>query len=515
MTNRLVDCKYTRPGRLTFWIRRGRQSTKWYVHPVVECVNAEHKGKQQHRLTHHVKKVVATDTMGPKGNAALPTDNIPNHLLASRDGRFWYKSWSQLSMSSNRDPSMIVCYKDDGRIAVNSELCACSGVYAAGSVAKCGNALTGHADVAGQGIHDASVAGRVAALNMARHYQQDSLFSFADGPLSAVTRDSMPVWRSDVLSYDEGKWQASSLSSIGIHALCVGTCDSERYATHGVWWTNQSAQQRIIRLMDQNEAKYGDGTEITPVQYKRRKQTLRKTTKMVYGFGVVYYLDRTGRIQGVMLWGLPFAESSQHDINPRLLERVKEVILTNGGLNSVESELDQMRMSEYLADASRALVSLAFTDSTQAASSVHQLDRAAADFPRPLHRFTDIKPMSVRSHGVLKRKDGHSQGILGEDLFSRFQEVVPDPSPPKPVSGGVGYASEDAQGQKSFQAASNWYDYQVYEQQELRWTENESIARPPKEDAIWIRKGDENRNVSAADNRMAIMGAIFAGSKAR
>ena len=412
---------------------------------------------------------------------------------------------------------MIVCYKDDGRIAVNGELCAATGVYAAGSVAKCGNALTGHADVAGQGAHDASMAGIVAALNMARHYKQDSIFGFAsDGPMPAVMRDGIPVWRSDVLSYDDGQKRPSSLSSIGIHALCVGTCDSERYGTHGVWWTNQSAQQRILRILEKDDAAYGDSNEMTPQQNDRRRKRLKESTKMVYGFGVLYYLDRTGRIQGVMTWGLPFAESAHNDINARLLERIKEVILSNGGMNSLESEFDQMRMSKFLAEESRALVALAFSESTQEAHTSYNLDSSSgADFPRPLSRYTDVKPMAVRSHGILKRKDGHGQGIMGEDLFSRFAKVVPDPSPPKPVTGGVGYASADAQGNKSLRAAWNWYDYQVFERRELRWTENENMARPPKEDALWIRKGDETRNVSAADTRAAVMDSVVGVHRAR
>lgn len=458
---------------------------------------------------------MAPDIVGPRGNAVRPTLRVPDHLWESRDGRFWYESWSQLSMPSSRDPSMIICYKDDGRIAVNSELAVCTGVYAAGSVAKCGNALTGHADVAGEGIHDAMRAGKVAALNMARHYQQDSLFSFAEGPLPAVLRDSIPVFRSDILSYDDGKRRPTSLSSIGIRALCVGTCDSERYATHGVWWTNQAAQQRIVRLLERDEAAYGDGNDVTPKQSKRRRQRLKESTKMVYGVGVVYYLDRTGRIQGVMTWGLPFSESTQHERNPHLLQHIKQVIVSNGGMNSVESELDQMRMSKYLAEQSRAIVALAFSESTQEAHSSHHLEGSAADFPRPLHRYTDNKPMGVRSHAVLKRKDGHGQGILGEDLFSRYEEVVPDPSPPKPLAGGVGYASENAQGQGSYQAAWNWYDFQVFEQRERRWAENESNARPVKEDALWIRKGDENRNVSAAETRAAVMDSIVGVTRRR
>ena len=236
---------------------------------------------------------------------------------------------------------------------------------------------------------------------------------------------------------------------------------------------------------------------------------------MVYGFGVVYYLDRTGRIQGVMTWGLPFAESTKHEVNSRLVEHIKKVILSNGGMNSVESELDQMRMAKYLAERSRAIVALAFSESTEEAHSSHQLEGPGSDFPRPLHRYTDYKPMGVRSHGVLKRKDGRGQGILGEDLFSRYQEVVADPSPPKPAKGGVGYASEDAQGKGTYQAAWSWHDFQVFEQRELRWTENDSNARPSKEDALWIRMGDENRNISAADTRAAAMNTIAGISRAR
>uniref|UniRef100_A0A7S3LAG3 Uncharacterized protein n=1 Tax=Amphora coffeiformis TaxID=265554 RepID=A0A7S3LAG3_9STRA len=256
---------------------------------------------------------------------------------------------------------------------------------------------------------------------------------------------------------------------------------------------------------------------MTPRQNKRRRKRLKETTKMVYGFGVVYYLDRTGRIQGVMTWGLPFAESTQDDINSNLLERIKQIILSNGGMNSLETEFDQIRMSKYLAEESRALVALAFSESTQDAhASSHNLDSSSgSDFPRPLHRYTDNKHMTIRSHGVLKRKDGHGQGIMGEDLFSRFTQVVPDPSPPKPVTGGVGYASADAQGNKSLQAAWNWYDYQVFEQRELRWTENENTARPPKEDALWIRKGDETRNVSAADTRAAVMDSVVGVQRPR
>ena len=38
---------------------------------------------------------------------------------------------------------------------------------------------------------------------------------------------------------------------------------------------------------------------------------------------------------------------------------------------------------------------------------------------------------------------------------------------------------------------------------EKQWDENESRARPAKEEPLWIRKGDERRMVSAKETRAA------------
>ena len=51
----------------------------------------------------------------------------------SSRGRVIYRSWAELGAPQNGG---LTCYHDDGRIAVNAELCAASRVYAAGSVAK-------------------------------------------------------------------------------------------------------------------------------------------------------------------------------------------------------------------------------------------------------------------------------------------------------------------------------------------------------------------------------------------
>ncbi|EEC49266.1 predicted protein [Phaeodactylum tricornutum CCAP 1055/1] len=396
--------------------------------------------------------VVAPEISGARGSAVLPTNNIPSHLESSRKGRSWYETWFNQAMSSVTDRGTVVCYKDDGRVSVNTELVVCSGVYAAGSVAKYANGLTGHADVAGVGIEDARSAGKVAAMNMGRQYRASSLLGSMkrDEELAvAHTKDPLPVWRSDLRSYaGNGSDRTSCLSEIGISCLAVGHCDSDRFATHAVWWTNQAAQRRLLRSLNE-------------------------------------------------------------DLNEQLVHELKTAVLTNGGFGSLENELDQVRMSKYLESTSRRLVAIAFGGNTTAAPG-RLLEGALDDFPRPLHRFTEVRPPSVRSHGLLKRKDGHGQGVLGEDLFARYQEPVADALPAQPIA-GVGYASTQGTSgnRKSYAAAHEMYEWALWEQKEKRWDENEDVARPPKEDAIWIRKGDEQKNVAFKDTVAAAYSAAI------
>ena len=175
--------------------------------------------------------IVAPDSFGDKGTAALPTTDIPDRMKESSDGRPWYKTWSQMAKTSNVEPSKVVCFEDDGRIAVNTELSVASRIYAAGSCAKYPNSSTGHSSIAGEGSIDGPEAGRVAALNMSRDYrhQAQANFSFAaSSGLTSVTEEahsfaanSLPVWRSDITSYPAVNGdRISALSNIGIEALC-------------------------------------------------------------------------------------------------------------------------------------------------------------------------------------------------------------------------------------------------------------------------------------------------------
>ena len=81
---------------------------------------------------------VAPETSAAMGTAALPTTKVPSYLQAAQEGRAWYQTWSHLSSLSSDSTlaNLVACYADDGRIAVNAELAAGNGIYAAGSVAK-------------------------------------------------------------------------------------------------------------------------------------------------------------------------------------------------------------------------------------------------------------------------------------------------------------------------------------------------------------------------------------------
>ena len=455
--------------------------------------------------------IVSPEVRGLRGNATLPTNQVPFQLQANDEGRAWYHNWSQFSTSKTapNEPPMLLCYQDDGRLAVNAELNACSRVYAAGSVARGGNAFSGDAQVAGGGVLDSTEAGQVAASNMANHFYENVIFSFPGNDrdtqkdaggfshLPICIKDPFPIWRSDVLSYD--KDIPSSLSSVGITALCVGTCDSERLTTHGVWWTNQATQQRLLRsrMSKLNDSDEEDKRETTKVP-------LGKTS--VYGIGVVYYLDRTGRIRGIMTWGLPFTNSNDRSLNQELVDCIKEILTSkeNRGRSAGTSE-----SFTYFSEESTKLVRMAFSHNQEhAEDNSNASDLATAeDLPRPLHRYTPIWISKLAFRNRQRQGSMAAGALRGEEMFApslcNFTHEIVLPSRP---AAGVGFSDPSNQ---AFQTAQNMYEYQVWELKEARWEVNELSACPPKEDPIWIRKGHEDRNTNVIDKRMEDIGRVL------
>lgn len=242
--------------------------------------------------------VLAPDIGGPRGTAVLPivdADSASSSLLLPST----FTPWSSMASRS------VNCYVDDGRIAVNSELNAASRIFAAGSVAKFPSGDTGHATVAGEGTTNASLAGNVAAHNMARdYYERTPSRTFGRAKESETLKssrlfsvESCPIWRTDVGAFcgTDGP-TSSSLSALGINALCVGNCDSETMATHGFFWTNQASDSRRRNTLARSSSeKIDDNIDETNGRVSkgilaRRRSTKRSSTmrRSVYGSGVVF-----------------------------------------------------------------------------------------------------------------------------------------------------------------------------------------------------------------------------------
>jgi hypothetical protein len=91
---------------------------------------------------------------------------------------------------------------------------------------------------------------------------------------------------------------------------------------------------------------------------------------------------------------------------------------------------------------------------------------------------------------------------LNDELFARSQHTssdFPDTAPPpKPVA-GIGFSDKS---NPAFKAAESLYNYQMWEQKDKQWDENEALAIPPAEDVVWIRKGHEEKNISVRDTNI-------------
>lgn len=470
---------------------------------------------------HHVDLVVVAPSVdGPRGTAVLPSLALSHHAPSSETSSSWYQSWSQLT-APPFFPSMCVCYADDGRVMVNAELHVASNVYAAGSVAKYPNSLTGHGHVAGEGTVDGKLAGRVAALHMARDYQerqqgvlfgdrkqqkkrQDMTLSFA--------AESFPIWRSDMCFHDA--CHSTSLSSVGVEALCVGVCDSEKMTTHGFWWTNQAAnvaglRERKLSRRHTKETTTDTTFDVESIRERKLTQRLTKkintdTTLPVYGVGAVFYFDRSGRVCGVMIWGLPFTGDRKEELNEKLLNRMKDFITSNGNITNYKQEESAHLMPRHLAEESKLLVQLALDGKKPTNYCLRRLHGISIkDMPRPLHQYTAAKPSVVQTMGRLRR-DGQARNseVLGENLYIKDEDEALDGNI-RPSSLVYVYPLRP----RSTTSRDDWKNpFELTEKERIAeaWEENDYRARPPKEEPLWLRPGEASR-ISNVQNKMLDM----------
>jgi hypothetical protein len=415
---------------------------------------------------------VAPAVDGEKGSASLPfitVDDIKESSISS------HQSWAKFLPKKQR--GVVSCYGSDSRVMVNSELCAASGVYAAGSVAKYPNNETGHTAVAGEGAIDGGLAGKIAAQNMIKAYSKRSGRHTTKRYNSnfVAQNESFSIWRTDTLS-GNGDTSQSSLPMLGIFSLCVGECDSETMSTHGFWWTNQASPNRHLsrRLSNVTTSNHGENKKYKPI----------------YGSGVVYYLDRSGVIKGVMLWGLPFADSA-NELNSDLISRIKAVIRTDGKVVQDEHKNVTKTIgltSSHLLEESKFLATLAVSK----APSPFIISEGKIQNSRPLHRYVPAKPISVTRTGNLKRHELTGHGVAGEDIFDRslHDSLLSRNRNPSLIH----YFRNELEPNDPFlnDGSSSAYMNNVNR-------DDDDSARPSKEDTIWMRRNEGNKTTSLSE----------------
>ena len=457
--------------------------------------------------------IVAPSVDGQRGTAVLSTLSDSNRPL--------FRAWSRLTPPSQ---PVLNCFVDDGRILVNAELRAASGIFAAGSVAKFPNSATGHASVAGEGVLAGSAAGEVAAQNMIKDYCERTAGASAKlrkGKEQVNTNLSFPSWRTDVSPLRSAKSDpqmlttTSYLSSIGVHAICIGQCDSETMATHGFWWTNQALNRRTA-ILSQSSDKHGEQREaaVEPRWSTKRGLSVRRA---VYGSGVVYYLDRAGTIRGVMMWGFPFAKRDGSTPRKELLKRMQNVIRTNGRvcvLKHAEAVEEQTGNAHYqdlltcahLSEESKLLALMSFN---REPVSGEKSEERRNIFSRPLHRYTPSKPESVTSIGALQRNATYTgTGGVGEDMF--IKKSFDDKERPQSLVYVYPLDSssqvEFGYGEKSSGVVVNLEDdVKTSHYPSITHVDNLKWSRPSKEEPLWLRKGDAGRAISRND----VMADVF------
>ncbi|KAL7539061.1 hypothetical protein ACHAWF_006288 [Thalassiosira exigua] len=487
--------------------------------------------------------VVAPGVDGSRGTAVVPSfggsdddcggsdggdgddevDDGDSHGTTRTDRRPRRRA-ERVPWSSLIRPPLLSCRVDDARVSAGPDLRAASDVYAAGSAARFPSA-TGRAAIAGGRDADAEGMGEGAARNMVRASRGGGAGGADDAP--RPVEPSIPVWRSDRVAYlpssshvgDGDGDRTLSLYSLGIHALCVGRCDPDRAATHGFWWTNAAragTRQSTSRASstgpgDGEGARAGDTSSADPNAFLRRatRKSADRAPLPVYGSGAIFYLDRSGAVEGVLLWGLPFSEDPgdvRSDLNDALVERMKDLIRTNGGSavwdhsdaireesggTSVEEGLLTVR---HLSRESRLLASMALSGPRKRPGRGRHPTVEVRG--RPLHRYVPIKSSVLTGLGTLVRRDATGNPPEEDDLFCpattaetpselRAEESGRPPSLTRiyPMPGAAGWSAveevADSLGESERRSAER--------------------SRPFKEEPLWLRPDDERRGVNVRD----------------
>ena len=272
-----------------------------------------------------------------------------------------------------------------------------------------------------------------------------------------------------------------------------------------------------------NELSISRRKSILLSRHKTRCVKTRGVVNPIYGIGVVFYLDHYGIIQGIMTWGLPFADRPGGSINAELLKHIKSLIATNAGVSALDAEENHQLMNVALGKATQKLVALAVKGHVSHMTRAwHGLDGHIQGFTTPLYRYTEVSNSRNKTVNVLKRKDGSGLGVLGEGLYARDDFILEEkaagfsnsrstekeddettpaniPTTMYPITVVPNYQLEESYGGKAI-SLDTIKELNRYLAAARGWEANENRARPGKEDPIWLRPGDERRTTSGKQN---------------
>jgi hypothetical protein len=205
-----------------------------------------------------------------------------------------------------------------------------------------------------------------------------------------------------------------------------------------------------------------------------------------------------------MTWGLPFTSKGEgsEELNEALVGRMKEVIRTNGGISQWEAEENSFLHSYHLSEETKKLAALALPkrlSRRDTSSPLQRLMVPAEEMGRPLHRYTAAKPSNITGL-QMKRKD-NSPGAgdsPGENLFIKDKDEEFDCLRP-PTLMYVFPMRSPQQSNETGDVRKSPFLQSSQEKLQRALQENELRARPPKEEPLWLRRGEARKSISYAD----------------
>ena len=210
-----------------------------------------------------------------------------------------------------------------------------------------------------------------------------------------------------------------------------------------------------------------------------------------------------------MLWGLPFSTNvseATSTLNETLVERMKDMIRSNGAIaiqdhsekilaeNSGAYVGDIVDLLSYLhlVEESKHLASLALSGGLAS-------ERAVSVLGRPLHRYTPTKSAELTKLGKVNRMDDQGNSTDEDDLFySTHKASVNELGRPPSLKRIYPMHQADS-------IAINTPEYNELEMRSKQRQIQIQQSRPPKEDPLWLRQGEETRFI----NRREVIAESF------